>query len=142
MNHTAFMCKRCGAELTDFLQELSETSIFLETGKAMIPPAHFVRLTQAWSYREFVTGRKPDHHYPSADGDMIVFEAGDFLLNISDVSHLISKGAIHGCCGWQPRHEANSLCANRHEIGTIHSDECWSPVVFRLIRHAVVELTV
>jgi hypothetical protein len=131
MTQAAFLCKRCGAELTDFLGELGEEDLLFATGEATVPPGHYARLSRSWRYREFVRG------YVSADGDLLAFAAGDFLLNRADVRHQMSGKAVHGCCGWQPRDEPNALCANGHEIGTLHSDECWSAVVFRLLGQAV-----
>jgi hypothetical protein len=105
-----------------------------------VPRAKFIRLTVSWTYRDFVTGRKPDHTYVSEDGDVAAFGANDYLLNIEDVCHLVVAKAQYGCCGLQPRGELNATCPNGHAIGTIHSD-CWTPSIFRL-DHNRVTLTI
>ena len=78
--------------------------------------------------------------YAAADGDVVAFEAGDYLLNVADVRYAMTPGAAHGCCGWQPRGEANAACACGHPVGAVHSDACWPSIVFRLIGRAVAEV--
>jgi hypothetical protein len=135
MTQTAFVCRRCGAELTDFLDELDEGSLQFVAGEPVVPSGAYVRLSRPWSYRDFL--KAAAFNYLSSDGELVAFDAGDCLLNEADVRHRIAKGAVHGCCGWQPRDEANAVCLGGHAIGTLHSDECWSPIVFRLLGEAV-----
>ncbi len=142
MPRTAFTCSHCGAPLTDFLEEYTENQLVLETGAEMAPSAGFVRVSVAWTYREFVTARSPAHSYLSPDGDLRVFLPGDLLLRTTEVDHKVHPRASFGCCGLQPRGEANALCACGHAIGTVHGDLCWSPLVFRLLGDAVSEVVV
>ena len=142
MPRTAFTCSHCGAPLTDFLEEYTEDQLVLETGAEMAPSAGFVRVSVAWTYREFVTARSPAHSYLSPDGDLRVFLPGDLLLRTTEVDHKVHPRASFGCCGLQPRGEANALCACGHAIGTVHGDLCWSPLVFRLLGDAVSEVVV
>ena len=142
MPKTAFTCRQCGASLTDFLTEYPEDQLLLETGSEMVPSAAFVRVSVAWTYREFVTARSPDHSYLSADGDVLAFLPGDLLLRSAEVLHKVHPRASSGCCGLQPRAEANALCACGREIGTLHGDLCWSPLVFRLLKDAVCAVVV
>lgn len=139
MRHAAFACRICSAALTDFLRELPGCAA-ANAGEPMVAAGHFVRVDRPWSYRDFVTGRREEVHYHSADGESVAFEVGDFLVDPADVQHRIGAGASYGCCGPQPRGEANAVCTNGHEIGTLHGDVCWSPLVFRLMRDAVVEI--
>src|SRR3954453_303846 len=104
MRQAAFLCKRCDAELTDFLWELDEKGLSFHTGEAAVRAGHYVRLSRPWSYREVMT------RYGSADGDKGAFAAGAYLLNVADVRHQMLRGAVHGCCGWQPRDEPNAGC--------------------------------
>lgn len=137
MKKVSFLCKECSTELTDFLEELSEETLAFGTGETAVPLAHYVKLSQSWTYRDFISGRHAHHQYLSPDGDLIVFNSQDYLLNILDVHHHIAQKSSYGCCGWQPRNELNALCPNGHEIGTVHSDECWSSLVFRLSKEHV-----
>lgn len=136
MRQTAFLCNRCGVELTPILQEASEQELAPTTGCAAVAPGHYVELGESWTYRDFVTGRSPENQYVGTDGDLIAFAAGDYLLNFADVRHSIASNAAHGCCGLQPRDELNATCTNGHVIGTVHADECWSALVFRLTKRA------
>ena len=134
---TAFCCKECGVAFTDFLRPVSENSLRLTIGSAALPAGHFVRLSDAWRYHDFLTGRSANEHYQGADRDVIVFESGDYLLHIADVRHVMVANAAFGCCGYQPRDEINANCPNGHPLGTVHSD-CWAASVFRLsFRHVV-----
>ena len=137
MPRTAFTCKECGVSLTDFLEEYPEDHLVLETGSEMVPSAAFVRVSAAWTYRQLVTARSPQHSYLSPDGDVLAFLPGDILVRSSSVVHTLHSRASHGCCGPQPRAEANALCQRGHEIGTLHGDFCWSPLVLRLLGSAV-----
>ena len=139
MRHAPFACRICPPALTDFLRERPACEA-VSAGEPMVAAGHFVRVDRPWSYRDFVTGRRAEVRYLSADGEVVAFATGDFLLDAADVAHTLSPGARHGCCGPQPRGEANAVCTNGHEIGTLHGDACWSPLVFRLLRDAVVEI--
>lgn len=142
MPKTALTCRHCGASLTDFLDECPETQLVRETGADMVPPGMFVRVSAAWTYREFVTARSRDERYLSPDGDVLAFLPGDLLLRSTEVVHQIRPDASFGCCGLQPRGEANALCACGCAIGTLHGDLCWSPLVFRLLGDAVCAVVV
>ena len=137
MLRTAFACKECGVSLTDFLEEYPEDHLVLETGSEMVPSVAFVRLSAAWTYRQFVTARSPLQSYMSPDGNVLAFLPGDILVRSTAVVFSLHPRAAHGCCGPQPRAEANALCQCGHELGTLHGDLCWSPLVFRLLSHAV-----
>ena len=126
-----FSCAICSIEVTDFLTQMPERSLRIEAESSALPVGYFIRLSSRWTYRDFVTARKTGDTYLSADGNLVAFEADDYLLNINDVRHLVSANAVHGCCGFQPRDELNATCLNGHPIGTIHSD-CWAARVFRL----------
>lgn len=138
----AFLCRACEADVTGFLRPGTEPSCALERGVAVVPSGYFILVTRPWTYREFLAGPGGTWSYASGDGDIIAFERGDFLVNSGDVHHTVHPSASHGCCGWQPRGEPNALCANGHFIGTVHSDTCWSPQVFRLIHSLVCAVTV
>ena len=126
-----FSCATCGIEVTEFLTQMPERLMRLEAQSSALPVGYFIRLSSSWTYRDFISGRQGGHNYLSADGDLVAFEAHDYLLNISDVRHLVSADAVHGCCGLQPRDELNATCPSGHPIGTIHSD-CWAASIFRL----------
>lgn len=142
MPRVAFICKQCGVSLTDFLEEYPEARLLLETGSEVVPSAAFVRLSAAWTYRQFVTGHSLLHHYVSSDGDVLAFLRGDILVRSTEIRHSVSARASSGCCGPQPRAEANALCQCGHDLGTLHGDRCWSPLVFRIFSHAVSEVVV
>ena len=130
---TFFCCATCGVEITELLAELPEPSLRFERGASAIAEGRFIRLSSAWTYRDFLSRRQGGRSYLSRDGDATAFEAGDHLLNIEDVEHLVMPKAAYGCCGLQPRDEFNASCRNGHPIGTIH-DDCWAASVFRLAR--------
>ena len=140
MKYAAFICKACGDELTDFLHRLDEAELKFERRESAVPAGGYFEITQPWTYQDFITDGGLRGHYISSDGDLIVIEPGDFLLNVADVQHRIAEGAVHGCCGWQPRNEPNATCANGHHVGTLHSDDCWSAIVFRVIGNKVDKL--
>jgi hypothetical protein len=142
MNCAAFLCLRCGAEMTDFLRELPEDKIVWERGRQAVPAGCFVRVTRPWTYREFVTCGDPSTAYVADDGARIALASGDYLVNEVDVRHMMKPGAFFGCCGWQPRDEANIQCAKGHDVGTLHADECWAPRVLRLIAGTVEQVVV
>jgi len=142
MNDAAFLCLCCGTELTDFLRELPEDEIVWERGRQVIPAGYFVRVVRPWTYGEFVTCRDPGIKYVAEDAARIAIARDDYLLNPFDVRHGMKPKAFFGCCGWQPRDEANIQCAKGHDIGTLHADECWAPRVLRLIAGTVEQIVV
>lgn len=141
MAATAFTC-RCGQDVTDFLTELDEGALAFSIGEWVVPRGYFVRLTRGLTYRDFVTCRDPRSQYVSADGERQAFDAGDLLVHAEDARLQMADHAVHGCCGWQPRDEPNVLCRDGHDIGTLHTDECWSPLVLRLKGGSVDAVTV
>jgi hypothetical protein len=136
MSFSAFLCLRCGSELTDLLREQSEDEIVWEKGRQAVP------VGRRWTYREFVTCSDPGASYVTQDGARTAFTGGDFLLHQHDVRYTVKPGACVGCCGWQPRDEANIQCVNGHDVGTLHADECWAPLVLRLIAGMVEQVIV
>jgi len=141
MRQTFFCCAACDVELTEFLTPLSETALDFEIGANAVPAGHFVQLSSAWTYRDFLAGRQLGYSGAPGNHDVIAFEADDLLLHIDDVSHLVMPKAAYGCCGLQPRGELNATCRNGHPIGTIHGD-CWAASVFRLAKSRVSVLAV
>ena len=141
MEQRAFLCRLCGIELTDFLSPADQQALLFRRGEAAVPYGYYVRISRPSSYREFVSESSADQ-YTSPDGDEVAFATGDYLVNSESVRYRMSRGAAYGCCGPQPRGEANAVCANGHEVGTVHGDECWSPLVFRLLGAAVEVVTV
>jgi len=142
MSDAAFLCRRCSSELTDFLRELPEDEIVWEQGRQAVPAGCFVRVVRPWTYRELVTCRHPSMDYAAADGARIAIARDDYLLHAPDVRYEMKPGAFFGCCGLQPRDEANIRCANGHDVGTLHADECWAPLVLRLIAGMVEQVVV
>jgi hypothetical protein len=130
---SAFVCRRCGGDITGFLQRREADALQLVTGVWVVPAGRFVRLDRDLDYATFVTCGGQRGSYRSPDGEVLAFQRGDFLLHEDDVRGLrIAKGATGGCCGLQPRGEANLTCPCGHPVATLHGDECWSPLVVRL----------
>ncbi|WP_395372991.1 hypothetical protein [Marinicella sp. W31] len=136
--YSAFLCKTCQVDLTDFLKNVDESKLSFKSGEHALEKGHYVLLSTNWSYGDFFTNKSPSCHYLSEDGQLTAFTSGDILLNEKDVAFVIKEKAVFGCCGYQPRNEANAHCINGHEIGTVHSDTCWSTLVFRLISDNIV----
>ncbi len=134
-----FSCATCGVELTEFLSQMPEDELRFDVETPAVPRGNFIQVAFSWTYRDFVTGRKSGHTYGSADGDLVAFEANDYLLGIAEVRHLVVANARYGCCGLQPRAELNATCPNGHAIGTIHSD-CWAASVCRLAHTHVTQV--
>src|SRR5262245_49174518 len=132
MRFLVFLCKKCGVELTDFLQELSPESLVFYKGEAAVSKTRYMKVKEPWTYEEFVEGRRSHSRRGFCESEQVVFQSGDYLLNILDVDHKIARGAFPGCCGWHPTDELNAECVNGHKIGAVHSDECWSSLVCRL----------
>jgi hypothetical protein len=128
---TAFVCALCEVDITEALRPMAEAELAFRTGEAGVPRGHFAALSEPWSYPEFVTGRSAAHVHCGDEG-VIAFAAGDFLVHPDDARHRVMARATYGCCGPQPRGELNATCANDHPVGTLHGDECWSSLVFRL----------
>lgn len=128
----AFTCRICGTELTDFLCEVDPAALDHTIGGAMVKPGRYVRTPVLMSREHLCRIIK----FLNSQGDDIVVQPADFLLNIADLRHQMHARANFGCCGYQGDAEANALCSNGHPIGTIHSD-CWHPSVARLIGKAV-----
>ena len=119
---SAFVCRRCGLELTDFVAVCEGIPSHVASGESVLMRGSFHRLSQNLTYKDFMA--LSGSGYRGEDSEQIAFAAGDWLLHPEDVRYRIKPGASPGCCGWQPRGEFNALCDCGNELGTLHSDEC------------------
>lgn len=134
-----FCCRRCGVELSDFLREVSLAELTFETGVDVVAPGSAWLVDTTWEYYDFLAGVvRPRREPEQVAVPDVAFLPGDHLVNPDDIRHRMLPDAQHGCCGWQPRAEANVGCPScKLPIGSLHSDECWSPTVLRLIGEQV-----
>jgi hypothetical protein len=134
---TAFICKQCEGDVTDFLVERPALALVLECGVWAVPAGQFIRLDRDMDYEAFWTGGSPNHTF-SGGSPEVVMARGDFLLHPDSARIVMRKDARPGCCGWHPYAEDNVSCARGHSLGALHADACWSPMVLCL-RAAAVE---
>jgi hypothetical protein len=130
---SAFVCRTCGFDLTDFLSE--DDYAVLDSSNisgSMLQPGKFVRINAPISKQAFygMTFAGSD------EGRVAIVKPGDFIGNAADLRHQMDSRAKFGCCGYQGGSEANALCPNGHPVATIHSD-CWHAAFARLIADSV-----
>lgn len=142
MPKSAFVCRVCGEVVADFLAEIPIDALRWATGVWAVPPGAFARLPRDVAYQEFVTCNAAGRTYASRESDVTAFRRGDALVHEQDGRFRVRRDARPGCCGLHPEAELNVTCLNGHSVGTLHSDECWSPLVLRLSSKEVEEVTV
>jgi hypothetical protein len=129
----AFVCRNCGADLTDFLSEADAAVLDPSNiSGAMIQPGNFVRIHAPIARQDFYRMT----FAPPQEGDAVIVKPGDFIVNVTDLRHQMQSGATFGCCGYQGGIESNAQCPNGHDVATVHSD-CWHAAFARLIGDSV-----
>ena len=129
----AFVCRTCGADLTDFLSEMDGSDLDPSNiSGAMIPRGKFVRILAAITKRDFYRMT----FAPAELGALTIVEPSDFIVNVADLWHQMHRRAKFGCCGYQGDVEPNAKCQNGHDVATVHSD-CWHAAFARLIGDSV-----
>jgi hypothetical protein len=134
-----FCCLDCGCELTDLLQPMPDSRLVITAQVPAVASGRYVELDADWEYCAFVRRSLGVAALHDAREGLLIFRAGDILLNPADVRHRVAADARHGCCGYDPGNQLNALCPNGHPVGALHT-ECTLPTVFRLDRTRVAEV--
>jgi len=95
-------CKTCNVKLTDELEEIHESTLAFNDGKAAIAKDKF------------------SVHTENGNKELIVAIDSYFLKDHKDI------GRFTGCCGSSGLDGMNKTCINGHEVATEVSD-CYTP---------------
>lgn len=98
------LCKQCGVEISNELEELFDKSLLKEEdGRDFVPKGYFF-----WSDGEYIT---------NSDDKLIINK-----YDLKNSVNYTDPKRLNGCCGLDGMDGINKTCNNGHEVGKCKDD--------------------